>query len=109
MLNNILKVYGEDLASGALNQAAIAAGDAVAAGSTQGALCVNAFAVGDVATAAAVTITVKHSELCRRRTDGNGNAPGRREGLCYRGGGFGNKQQWQYPRDARLSGALIRT
>lgn len=36
MLNNILKVYGEDLASGALNQAAIAAGDAVAAGSTQG-------------------------------------------------------------------------
>ena len=53
MLNNILKVYGEDLASGALNQAAIAAGDAVAAGSTQGALCVNAFAVGDVATTAA--------------------------------------------------------
>lgn len=62
MLNNILKVYGEDLASGALNQAAIAAGDAVAAGSTQGALCVNAFAVGDVATTAAVTITVKHGD-----------------------------------------------
>ena len=62
MLNNILKVYGEDLASGALNQASIAAGTGIAAGSTQGALCVNAFAVGDVATTAAVTITVKHSD-----------------------------------------------
>ena len=48
MLNNILKVYGEDLAAGALNQASIAAGTGIAAGSTQGALCVNALAVGDV-------------------------------------------------------------
>ena len=46
MLNNILKVYGEDLAAGALNQASIATGTGIAAGSTQGALCVNAFAVG---------------------------------------------------------------
>ena len=45
-----------------LNQASIAAGTGIAAGSTQGALCVNAFAVGDVATTAAVTITVKHSD-----------------------------------------------
>ena len=62
MLNNILKVYGEDLAAGALNQASIAAGTGIAAGSTQGALCVNAFAVGDVSATSAVTITVKHSD-----------------------------------------------
>lgn len=62
MLNNILKVYDEDLVNGALNQASIAEGDAIAAGSTQGALCVNAFAVGDVSISNAVTITVKHGD-----------------------------------------------
>ncbi len=62
MLNNILKVYDEDLAKGALNQASIAEGDVVAAGSTQGALCVNAFAVGDVSISNSVTITVKHGD-----------------------------------------------
>ncbi len=62
MLNNILKVYDEDLAKGALNQASIAEGKAIAAGSTQGALCVNAFAVGDVSISNSVTITVKHGD-----------------------------------------------
>lgn len=62
MLNNILKVYNEDLANGSLNQETISAGSAVAAGSTQGALCVNAFAIGDVTTASAVTVTVKHGD-----------------------------------------------
>ncbi len=62
MLNNILKVYDEDLAKGALNQASIAEGNVVAAGSTQGALCVNAFAVGDVAVNGTITITVKHGD-----------------------------------------------
>lgn len=62
MLKNILKVYNEDLANGALNQSSIADGNPVAAGSTQGALCVNAFAQGDVSVASTVTITVKHAD-----------------------------------------------
>lgn len=62
MLNNILKVYDEDLANGALNQASVAGGKAIAAGSTQGALCVNVFAVGAVETKAAVTVTIKHGD-----------------------------------------------
>ncbi len=62
MINNILKVYGEDLASGALNQASIAAGNAIAAGSTQGALCVNVFAVGAVEVKSNITVTVKHGD-----------------------------------------------
>lgn len=62
MMNNILKVYGEDLINGALNVAAVASDKVVAAGETQGALCVNVFAKGAVETKAVVTITVKHSD-----------------------------------------------
>ncbi len=63
MMNNILKVYGEDLINTKINVASIAVGDAVAAGSTQGALCVNVFANGAVSTAGeAVVISVKHGD-----------------------------------------------
>ncbi len=63
MMNNILKVYGEDLINGALNAAAVASDKAVAVGETQGALCVNVFAKGAVSTAgAAVEITLKDGE-----------------------------------------------
>lgn len=63
MMNNILKVYDEDLINGALNAAAVASDKAVAAGETQGALCVNVFAKGDVSTAGAeVVITIKHGD-----------------------------------------------
>lgn len=63
MMNNILKVYGEDLINGALNAAAVASDKVVAVGETQGALCVNVFAKGDVSTAgAAVVITLKHGD-----------------------------------------------
>lgn len=63
MMNNILKVYDEDLINGELNAAAVASDKVVAAGSTQGALCVNVFAKGEVSTAgAAVEISVKHGD-----------------------------------------------
>lgn len=62
MLNNILKVYDEDLVNEALNVASITGKKAVAAGSTMGALCVNVFAKGDVSVASEVTVTVKHGD-----------------------------------------------
>lgn len=63
MMNNILKVFDEDLINGALNAAAVASDKVVAAGSTQGALCVNVFAKGAVSTAgAAVAITIKDGQ-----------------------------------------------
>ncbi|MCM1324653.1 MAG: hypothetical protein NC218_11070 [Acetobacter sp.] len=63
MMNNILKVYGEDLINDDLSAAAVASDKVVAAGSTQGALCVNVFAKGEVSTSgAAVVITLKHGD-----------------------------------------------
>lgn len=59
MLKNILKVYDEDLANGSLAQDAISSDKAVMAGATQGALCVNVFAVGAVSIASDVVVTVK--------------------------------------------------
>ena len=59
MLNNILKVYDEDLINGALNASTVAAKSVVAAGRTQGALVVNVFAKGAVTTSANVVITIK--------------------------------------------------
>ena len=59
MLKNILKVYDEDLANGSLAQDAISSDKAVMAGATQGALCVNVFAVGAVSVASEVVVTVK--------------------------------------------------
>ncbi|MBP5698380.1 MAG: hypothetical protein J6W96_02490 [Alphaproteobacteria bacterium] len=61
MLKNILKVYNEDLINGAINASSVASKSVVAAGKTEGALCVNVFAKGAVTTAAAVTITVQDS------------------------------------------------
>jgi len=60
MMNNILKVYGEDLINAAINASTVSGDKVVAAGNTQGALSVNVFAKGAVTTAASVTITVKH-------------------------------------------------
>lgn len=62
MLDNVLKVYNEDLINGAVNSSTIAAKSVVAAGSTQGALCVNVFAEEAVTTTDAITITVKHCD-----------------------------------------------
>ena len=63
MLNNILKVYDEDLINGALNAATVDSDKVLAVGETQGALCVNVFAKGAVSTAgAAVEIALKHGD-----------------------------------------------
>lgn len=62
MLKNILKVYDEDLAKGDLSQDAIASSKVIAAGTTQGALCVNVFAVGNVAITSDVVVSVKDGE-----------------------------------------------
>ena len=59
MLKNILKVYDEDLAKGNLAQDAISSDKAVMAGATQGAICVNVFAVGAVSITSDVVVTVK--------------------------------------------------
>ena len=59
MMNNILKVYGEDLINASIAGSTVSGDKVVAAGSTQGALCVNVFAVGAVTTVATVTITIK--------------------------------------------------
>ena len=62
MLNNILKVYDEDLINGSLAAATVSSDKVVAVGETQGALCVNVFAKGAVSTTAAVAITLKHGD-----------------------------------------------
>ena len=61
-MNNILKVYDEDLINDAVNSSAIAGKSVVAAGSTLGGLCVNVFAEEAVTTTDAITITVKHGD-----------------------------------------------
>lgn len=62
MLKNILKVYDEDLAKGDLAQDAISSAKVISAGTTQGALCVNVFAVGKVTVASDVAVSVKDAE-----------------------------------------------
>lgn len=62
MLNHTLKVYGEDLINGSIAGATVSGSKVVAAGHTEGALCLNVFAVGAVATDEAVTITVTHGD-----------------------------------------------
>ena len=62
MLNNILKVYGEDLINGSIADSTVASSQVVAAGYTEGALCVNVFAETDVATLEDVDITVKDGD-----------------------------------------------
>lgn len=62
MMNNILKVYGEDLINGAINKSSVSGAQVLAAGETEGALCVNVFADGAVTTAEAVTITISHCD-----------------------------------------------
>ena len=54
-----MKVYDEDLAKGSLAQDAISSDKAVMAGATQGALCVNVFAVGAVSIASDVVVSIK--------------------------------------------------
>ena len=64
MLNNTLKVYGEDLAT--VNFADIPStyyyGDVVPLGNTQGALVVNIFAVGDWDITSNLSIVLQHSD-----------------------------------------------
>ncbi len=63
MINNILKVYGEDLINSAINLATISADNILKAGSTMGALCVNVFATSGVDLAGDdLTITILHAE-----------------------------------------------
>lgn len=62
MLNNVLKVYNEDLINAEVNSSSIAGKSAVAAGSTQGGLCVNVFAEEAITTTDAISITVKHGD-----------------------------------------------
>lgn len=62
MLNNVLKVYDEDLINAAVNASSITSETVVAAGSTQGALCVNVFAEAALTTTDAITITIKHGD-----------------------------------------------
>ena len=62
MINNILKVYDEDLARGDLAQASISGEKTVSVGKTSGALCVNVFAEGEVNLAQAVSVSIKHGD-----------------------------------------------
>ena len=62
MINNILKVYDEDLARGDLASGAISGTKPVCVGTTGGALCVNVFAEGDVNIVDEVVISVKHGD-----------------------------------------------
>ena len=62
MLNNILKVHGEDLACGDLALPSISGEMPVCAGGTCGALCVNVFAEGDVVLTEDVSVSVKHGD-----------------------------------------------
>jgi len=61
MLNNILKVYGEDIFNGAINKTSANGDKVIAAGGVDGALAVNVFAVSAVTTAAEATITLQDS------------------------------------------------
>ena len=63
MLNNIVKVYGEDLISTAFSTVPSGGttGNPITVGETQGALCVNIFAKGAVSLSADVTVTLKHA------------------------------------------------
>ena len=62
MLNNILKVHGEDLVCGDLSSSSILGEKTVCGGGTCGALAVNVFAKGDVVLAQNVSVSVKHGE-----------------------------------------------
>lgn len=62
MLNNILKVFNEDLMNAEINTASVSATKIVAAGQTQGALCVNVFAEGSVETKEDLVITLSHGD-----------------------------------------------
>jgi len=62
MMDNTLKVYGEDLINAAINASSVSGDKVVACGNTQGAMCVNIFAKTAVTTAAALTVTVKHAD-----------------------------------------------
>ena len=62
MMNNILKVYDEDLAFGDLSENSIEGKTPIAAGQTSGALCVNVFAKGEVKVTDSVNIAVKHCD-----------------------------------------------
>lgn len=62
MINNILKVYDEDLARGSLAQASISGDKPVSVGKTGGALTVNVFAIGDVVLSENVGVSIKHGD-----------------------------------------------
>lgn len=62
MMNNILKVYDEDLANGDLASASISGQKPVNVGMTSGALVVNVFAKGDVTLSNEVSISVKQGD-----------------------------------------------
>lgn len=62
MVKNVLKVYDEDLINDDVNKTSIAEKSVVAAGDTQGALCVNVFAEEAITTASVITVTVKHGD-----------------------------------------------
>jgi len=61
-MNNILKVYDEDLANGDLASASISGQKPVNVGMTSGALVVNVFAKGDVTLSNEVSISVKQGD-----------------------------------------------
>ncbi|MBR5599026.1 MAG: hypothetical protein IKW39_03200 [Alphaproteobacteria bacterium] len=62
MINNILKVYDEDLARGDLSSLTISGTKPVSVGTTGGALTVNVFADSDVNLTGDVSISVKHAD-----------------------------------------------
>ena len=62
MMNNILKVYDEDLANGDLANPSICGTKPVCVGSTGGALTINVFADGDVVLAEAVSVSIKQGD-----------------------------------------------
>lgn len=62
MINNILKVYGEDLAAGDLSLGAINGTKPISVGTTGGALVVNVFAESDVVITEDVVISIKHGD-----------------------------------------------
>lgn len=62
MLNNTLKVYGENLLDKAINVSSATSSTAVRAGSTQGALCVNVYATEAITLAEDMTITITHAD-----------------------------------------------
>jgi len=62
MLNNTLKVYGENLLDKAINTSSATSSTSVRAGSTQGALSVNVYATEAITLAEDMTITITHAD-----------------------------------------------